>query len=145
MLKSPRARRMRDLMTASTVFRYLVVGVDRLDYSKGLEERFIGFERFLADNPQMRRQVLMLQIAPVSREAVEAYQEIRGRLDALSGRINGEFSDVDWNPFRYVNHNYRRDELAAVTRADVQAQAQRYLTDAAAITIRVLPKAAAAP
>jgi len=114
MLKSPRARRMRDLMTAATVFRYLVVGVDRLDYSKGLEERFIGFERFLADNPQMRRQVLMLQIAPVSREAVEAYQEIRGRLDALSGRINGEIADVDWNPFRYVNRNYRRDELAGI-------------------------------
>ena len=114
LLKSPRARRMRDLMIASTVFRYLVVGVDRLDYSKGLEERFMGFERFLADNPDMRRQVLMLQIAPVSREAVEAYQEIRGRLDALSGRINGEFADVDWNPFRYVNKNYRRDELAGV-------------------------------
>lgn len=114
MLKSPRARRMRDLMTAATVFRYLVVGVDRLDYSKGLEERFIGFERFLADNPEMRRQVLMLQIAPVSRESVEAYQEIRGRLDALSGRINGEFADVDWNPFRYVNRNYRRDELGGI-------------------------------
>ena len=114
MLKSARARRMRDLMTAATVFRYLVVGVDRLDYSKGLEERFIGFERFLADNPEMRRQVLMLQIAPVSREAVEAYQEIRGRLDALSGRINGEYADVDWNPFRYVNKNYRRDELGGI-------------------------------
>ncbi|THD61875.1 trehalose-6-phosphate synthase [Phenylobacterium sp.] len=114
MLKSPRARRMRDLMAAATVFRHLVVGVDRLDYSKGLEERFLGFERFLVDNPDMRREVLMLQIAPVSRESVDAYQEIRGRLDALSGRINGEFSDVDWNPFRYVNKNYRRDELAGI-------------------------------
>ena len=114
MLKSPRARRMRDLMTAATVFRHLVIGVDRLDYSKGLEERFVGFERFLADNPDMRREVLMLQIAPVSRESVEAYQEIRGRLDALSGRINGEYADVDWNPFRYVNKNYRRDELAGI-------------------------------
>lgn len=114
MLKSSKARRMRDLMTATTVFRNLVVGVDRLDYSKGLEERFMGFERFLADNPDMRREVLMLQIAPVSRESVEAYQEIRGRLDALSGRINGEFADVDWNPFRYVNKNYRRDELAGI-------------------------------
>jgi trehalose 6-phosphate synthase len=62
----------------------------------------------------MRREVLMLQIAPVSRESVEAYQEIRARLDALSGRINGEFADVDWNPFRYVNKNYRRDELAGI-------------------------------
>jgi len=114
MLKSTRARRMRDLMTACTVFRHLVIGVDRLDYSKGLEERFTGFERFLAANPDMRREVLMLQIAPVSRESVEAYQEIRARLDALSGRINGEFADVDWNPFRYVNKNYRRDELAGI-------------------------------
>jgi trehalose 6-phosphate synthase len=114
MLRTPRARRMRDLMTAATVFRHLIVGVDRLDYSKGLEERFLGFERFLADNPDLRREVLMLQIAPVSRETVGAYQEIRARLDALSGRINAEFSDVDWNPFRYVNRNYRRDELGGI-------------------------------
>ncbi|MEO8112975.1 MAG: trehalose-6-phosphate synthase, partial [Phenylobacterium sp.] len=114
MLRSPRARKMRDLMTACTVFRRLIVGVDRLDYSKGLEERFLGFERFLADNPDIRREVLMLQIAPVSRESVEAYQEIRARLDSLSGRINGEFADVDWQPFRYVNKNYRRDELAGI-------------------------------
>jgi trehalose 6-phosphate synthase len=114
LLKSPRARRMRDIMTASTVFRHLIVGVDRLDYSKGLEERFIGFERLLATHPDLRREVLMLQIAPVSREGVEAYQEIRGRLDALSGRINGEFADIDWAPFRYVNKNYRRDELAGI-------------------------------
>jgi trehalose 6-phosphate synthase len=116
MLRGATARRMRDLMSASTVFRSLIVGVDRLDYSKGLEERFMGFERYLADNPDMRREVLMLQIAPVSRESVEAYQEIRGRLDALSGRINGEFADIDWAPFRYVNRNYRRDELAGIYR-----------------------------
>ena len=114
MLKSSRARRMRDLMTACTVFRHLIVGVDRLDYSKGLEERFLGFERFLTEDPDLRREVLMLQIAPVSRESVEAYQEIRGRLDGLSGRINGEFADVDWAPVRYVNKNYRRDELAGI-------------------------------
>jgi trehalose 6-phosphate synthase len=114
MLKTAKSRRMRDLVTAATVFRHLVIGVDRLDYSKGLEERFLGFERFLADNPDLRREVLMLQIAPVSREAVGAYREIRARLDALSGRINGEFSDVDWNPFRYVNRNYRRDELGGI-------------------------------
>ncbi len=114
MLKSARARRMRDLVAAASVFRHLIVGVDRLDYSKGLEERFLGFEHFLSDNPDMRREVLMLQIAPVSRESVEAYQEIRGRLDALSGRINGEFADIDWAPLRYVNRNYRRDELAGI-------------------------------
>jgi trehalose 6-phosphate synthase len=117
LVRSAKAIRMRDIMGACTVFRHLIVGVDRLDYSKGLEERFMAFERFLADNPDLRREVLMLQIAPVSREGVEAYQEIRGRLDALSGRINGEFSDIDWAPFRYVNKNYRRDELAGIYRA----------------------------
>jgi len=117
MLKGARARRMWDLMTASTIFRKLIVGVDRLDYSKGLEERFLGFERFLASHRDLSRQVLMLQIAPVSREGVEAYQEIRARLDALSGRINGEYADIDWAPVRYVNKNYRRDELGGIYRA----------------------------
>jgi trehalose 6-phosphate synthase len=117
LVRSPRAVRMRDIMTASTVFRHLIIGVDRLDYSKGLEERFLGFERLLASHPELPREVLMLQIAPVSREAVDAYQEIRARLDSLSGRINGEYADIDWAPFRYVNRNYRRDELAGIYRA----------------------------
>ncbi|HEX5380475.1 MAG TPA: trehalose-6-phosphate synthase, partial [Phenylobacterium sp.] len=117
MVDSPSALRTYDIMMAHTAFRRLIVGVDRLDYSKGLEERFLGFERFLADNPDMRREVLMLQIAPVSRDAVDSYQEIRARLDSLSGRINGEYADIDWNPVRYVNRNYRRDELAGVYRA----------------------------
>ncbi|CAN5830142.1 alpha,alpha-trehalose-phosphate synthase (UDP-forming) [soil metagenome] len=117
MAKSERAWRTYNVMMAHTAFRSLIVGVDRLDYSKGLEERFTGFEHFLADNPEARRDVMFLQIAPVSREGVEAYQEIRARLDSLSGRINGEYADIDWNPVRYVNKNYRRDELAGVYRA----------------------------
>ena len=117
MAKSERAWRTYNVMMAHTAFRSLIVGVDRLDYSKGLEERFAGFEHFLAANPDVRREVLFLQIAPVSREGVEAYQEIRARLDSLSGRINGEYADIDWNPVRYVNKNYRRDELAGVYRA----------------------------
>ena len=112
-----RAWRLHDIMAAHTMFRQLIVGVDRLDYSKGLEERFLGFEHFLAQNPDLRREVLMLQIAPISRESVDAYQEIRARLDSLSGRINGEYADVDCNPIRYVNKNHRRDELAGVYRA----------------------------
>jgi trehalose 6-phosphate synthase len=111
------AVRTHDVMAAHTAFRKMIVGVDRLDYSKGMEERFLGFERLLADHPELRREVLFLQIAPLSREGVEAYQEIRARLDALSGRINGEYADIDWNPVRYVNRNYRRDELAGVYRA----------------------------
>ena len=114
---SPVAHRAYDRMAAHSVFRTLIVGVDRLDYSKGLEERLLGFERFLQDNPDMGRDVLYLQIAPTSRGEVEAYQDLRARIDALAGRINGAWADMDWTPIRYVHRNYRRDELAGVYRA----------------------------
>ena len=114
---SPRAHHAYDVMAAHSVFRKMIVGVDRLDYSKGLEERLVGVERLLAEHPEFRREILMLQIAPPSRDEVEAYQVERGKLDALSGRINGEYGDMDWTPIHYVNRNYRRDELAGVYRA----------------------------
>jgi trehalose 6-phosphate synthase len=114
---SPVANRSHDRMAANSVFRQLIVGVDRLDYSKGLEERLLGFEQFLEDNPDLRREVLYLQVAPTSREEVEAYQDLRVRIDALAGRINGVWADVDWTPIRYVHRNFRRDELAGIYRA----------------------------
>lgn len=97
--------------------RQMIVGVDRLDYSKGLEERFLAYEQFLTDNPDMLGKVFLLQIATPSRESVEAYQDIRSRLDEVSGRINGHFATVDWVPIRYVNKAHRRDELAGIYRS----------------------------
>jgi trehalose 6-phosphate synthase len=114
---SPAAIRAFDRMAAHSVFRSLIVGVDRLDYSKGLEERLRGFEKFLEDNPLMRREILYLQVAPTSRGEVEAYQDLRERIDALAGRINGVYADMDSAPIRYVNRGYRRDELAGIYRA----------------------------
>ncbi|HZV84566.1 MAG TPA: trehalose-6-phosphate synthase, partial [Brevundimonas sp.] len=114
---SPLGNRTYDRMAASTAFRSLLVGVDRLDYSKGLEERLLGYEQFLADNAAMRAQVLLLQVTPISRDEVDAYQDIRGRLDALAGRINGEYAEMDWQPIRYLNRAYRRDQLAGIYRA----------------------------
>jgi trehalose 6-phosphate synthase len=116
-VESPRARKIYDRMVAHGVFRKTIVGVDRLDYSKGLEERLVGFERFLHDNPDMRREVMLLQIAPLSRDEVEAYQDLRSRLDGLIGRINGAYAEMDFTPIRYVNKSYRRDELAGIYRA----------------------------
>jgi trehalose 6-phosphate synthase len=115
--RSPAARRTYDKMCKSAAGRAMIVGVDRLDYSKGLEDRFLAYERFLADNPDRRTGVFLLQIAPASRADLEDYQEIRLKLEALTGRINGAYADVDWVPVRYVNRNYRRDELAGVYRA----------------------------
>ena len=106
-------RRMRD----SAVGRDLIVGVDRLDYSKGLEERFLGYERFLQAHPEERKEVFLLQIAPPSRGAVGSYQKIRQTLEGLSGRINGAYADTDWVPIRYVNQGYPREQLAGIYRA----------------------------
>ena len=115
------ARKVYDRMMAHSVFRKMVVGVDRLDYSKGLEERLIGYERFLHDHPDLVRETMLLQIAPISRDEVEAYQDLRGRLDGLIGRINGAYAEMDSTPIRYVNRSYRRDELAGVYRASKAA------------------------
>jgi trehalose 6-phosphate synthase len=97
--------------------RQMLLGVDRLDYSKGLEERFQAYERLLADNPQRHGQLFYLQVATPSRGDVDAYQDLRSRLDSISGRINGAHADLDWTPLRYVSRPYRRDQLAGVYRA----------------------------
>jgi trehalose 6-phosphate synthase len=106
-----------DRMVESSNGRDLIVGVDRLDYSKGLQERFGGYERFLDTHPERRARVYLLQIAPPSRSAVQSYRDIRATLDGLSGRINGTHADIDWVPLRYVNQGYPRDVLAGVYRA----------------------------
>jgi trehalose 6-phosphate synthase len=104
-------------MCESLSGRRMIVGVDRLDYSKGLEERFLAYEQFLSDNAGLREKVFLLQIATISRDAVEAYQDMRARLEAVTGRINGRFATMDWVPIRYVTASHRRDELAGVYRS----------------------------
>lgn len=117
LVNSTAAKRTAEAMTVSANGRRMILGVDRLDYSKGLEERFLGYERFLVEHPEERKEVFLLQVAPPSRGAVETYQRIRASLEGLSGRINGEHADLDWVPIRYVNRNYPRDVLAGVYRA----------------------------
>ncbi|GGO97909.1 alpha,alpha-trehalose-phosphate synthase (UDP-forming) [Stakelama pacifica] len=114
---SPAARLAFRQMRDSAVGRDMIVGVDRLDYSKGLEERFRGYERFLERHPEERKEVFLLQIAPPSRAGVESYQKIRTTLEGLAGYINGRYADVDWVPIRYVNQGYPRDQLAGIYRA----------------------------
>ncbi|HEX9932947.1 MAG TPA: alpha,alpha-trehalose-phosphate synthase (UDP-forming) [Allosphingosinicella sp.] len=114
---SPAARAAEERMVLSAAGRQTIIGVDRLDYSKGLEERFLGYRRFLEEHEDCRGKVFLLQIAPPSRGEVHTYEIIRERLDELSGRINGEFAEVDWVPIRYVNQGYPREELAGFYRA----------------------------
>jgi trehalose 6-phosphate synthase len=114
---SDKARTAFERMRRSAEGRTTLIGVDRLDYSKGLEERFLGYRRFLEDNEDCLGKLFLLQIAPPSRGEVATYAEIRERLDELSGRINGEFAEVDWVPIRYVNQGYGREDLAGFYRA----------------------------
>ena len=99
-----------------TTARRHVIGVDRLDYSKGLPDRFRAFRRFLEDYPQYHKAVTLMQIAPPTREAVGAYSDIREQLESLTGAINGKFGDFDWTPLRYIHRNVPRDILAALLR-----------------------------
>lgn len=98
-------------MRAELAGRQLVLSVDRLDYSKGLRQRFLAFERFLHDNPHRHHQVVFTQIAPPSRGDIQTYREIRHELEAEAGRINGRFADLDWVPLRYLNRSFPRPAL----------------------------------
>jgi trehalose 6-phosphate synthase len=104
-------------MRASLMGRRLIVGVDRLDYTKGLTERFAGFEQFLENSPVNHGKVTFLQIAPVSRADVLAYGEIRRSLEHCAGRVNGTFGEVDWTPIRYINRNYGHATIMGFLRA----------------------------
>jgi len=94
----------------------LILGVDRLDYSKGLINRFQAYEHLLCEFPEHQRAVTLMQIAPTSRGEVVQYQEIRQELEAKAGRINGTYADFDWTPIRYLNKGFSRKILAGFYR-----------------------------
>jgi trehalose 6-phosphate synthase len=95
----------------SVVSRKLITGVDRLDYTKGLLERFRAYERLLELYPHYHRYVVFMQIAEPSRADVPQYQALRRSLEALAGEINGRHSDYDWVPLRYINKGFARSTV----------------------------------
>ncbi|MEO8299009.1 MAG: trehalose-6-phosphate synthase [Burkholderiales bacterium] len=96
--------------------RRLLVGVDRLDYSKGLPQRLRAFRELLATYPEARMSATLIQVASPTREAVMAYEDIRKQLEGLSGEINGEYGELDWMPVRYIHRTWSRRRLAALYR-----------------------------
>ena len=104
-------------MTASLLGRKFMIGVDRLDYSKGLVERFAAYQSFLESYPENLGKITFMQIAPLSRTDVRAYAEIRQSLEQAAGRINGRFADADWTPIRYLNRNIPHSALMGYLRA----------------------------
>ena len=97
--------------------RHLVLGVDRLDYTKGLLLRMEAFERFLETYPEMHGDVTLLQIATPSRTGVPAYDRLRRDMDEITGRINGRFAHGAWAPVRYRYQSFTQEELAVLYRA----------------------------
>ncbi|QUS36400.1 alpha,alpha-trehalose-phosphate synthase (UDP-forming) [Falsirhodobacter algicola] len=103
-------------MRRSLAGRDLIIGVDRLDYSKGIPQRILGFERFLDLNPDRAGHVTLLQIAPSSRSEVPEYRDMQSEVEALAGHVNGTRGRIDWTPIRYVNQSVERGALAGLYR-----------------------------
>jgi trehalose 6-phosphate synthase len=96
--------------------RRLIIGVDRLDYTKGLYRRFRAVERLLAAHEEFRGTVEFLQIAPPTRSELHQYRAIKDELEQHAGRINGVYADYDWVPIRYLHKPYSRRMLTGFFR-----------------------------
>jgi trehalose 6-phosphate synthase len=104
-------------LVASLANRSMIIGVDRLDYSKGIGLRMRAFEQFLTAYPRWRGAVTYLQITPRSRSEIREYAEMERRISEDVGRINGRYGEVSWTPIRYVNRPYSRGALAGLYRS----------------------------
>jgi trehalose 6-phosphate synthase len=96
--------------------RTMIIGVDRLDYSKGLGLRVRAFEHFLTEYPRWRGAVTYLQITPRSRSDIREYADMERRISETIGRVNGRYGEASWTPIRYVNRPYSRSVLAGLYR-----------------------------
>lgn len=101
--------------------RALIIGVDRLDYSKGIPQRLQAFEHLLENYPANRGRVTLMQIAPPSRTDVQQYVDLTQKLETMAGRINGRFAEFDWVPIRYLNKSFNRRTLTGFYRSSAVA------------------------
>jgi len=95
-------------------YRKIILGVDRLDYTKGIPERLRAYARFLRNSPEWHGKVVLIQVAVPSREQVPKYGRLRKEVDELIGQINGDWSTPDWSPITYVRRSLPQSELAAL-------------------------------
>jgi trehalose 6-phosphate synthase/phosphatase len=99
---------------AGTPGQRLLLGIDRLDYTKGIPRRLLAYEQLLRDNPELRGRVRLIQVAVPSRDGVPSYQRFRQEIDEIVGRINGEHATVDWTPIRYLHQSVSPVQLVAL-------------------------------
>ena len=111
------AKRRYSQIRSEILDRKHIIGVDRLDYTKGIPERLLAFQQLLKDYPENRNKVSFLQVAPLSRENVKAYAQLRRELEELAGHINGAYGLLDWTPVRIMTRGFSRKGLAGLYRA----------------------------
>jgi trehalose 6-phosphate synthase/phosphatase len=95
----------------------LILGIDRLDYTKGIPRRLAAIERLLDDHPEWRRNVRFVQVAIPSRGTVSAYKVFRREVERLISRINGRFASPTWTPIHYMHQSLSQEDLVAFYRA----------------------------
>jgi trehalose 6-phosphate synthase/phosphatase len=95
----------------------LLVGIDRLDYTKGIPRRLLAYEHLLVRHPELREHVRLVQVAVPSRTGVGAYRGLRETVEALVGRINGQFATPTWSPVTYLARGLSEREVADLYRA----------------------------
>ncbi|MDX1656240.1 MAG: alpha,alpha-trehalose-phosphate synthase (UDP-forming) [Candidatus Competibacteraceae bacterium] len=117
LVENPEVQEHTRRMHKTLIGKRLLIGVDRLDYSKGLPQRLEGLEQLLDIYPEHQGKVCLLQMAAASRGDVPEYQAIRRQLEMLSGRINGRFGTYDWVPIRYQNQTVDRVTLVGLLRS----------------------------
>ncbi len=96
--------------------RQFLLGVDRLDYTKGIVQRMQAMEQLLDDHPELRGHVTLVQISAPSRVNIPEYAQERERLDSLVGKINGKFGEVHWMPIHTLHRPYSQQDLAQLYR-----------------------------
>jgi trehalose 6-phosphate synthase len=96
--------------------RHLILGVDRLDYTKGIPHRLRAFREALVRCPELRRKVTFIQVVVPSREDIPKYNELKSEIDRLVGEINGEFTESGWVPIHYIFRSLRQNELLSYYR-----------------------------
>jgi len=110
--ESPRVRdRAQRLRRSFGENHRIILGVDRLDYTKGLLQRILGFERYLERNPSAHRNVSLVLIAVPSRTKIREYSELKRQVDEQVGRIIGRFSGEGWVPIRYLYTQFETEDL----------------------------------
>jgi trehalose 6-phosphate synthase len=115
--EGPESQAMYAQMRTEYSRRRVLLGVERMDYSKGLPQRFKAFRLLLQNYPENLGRATLIQIAAPSRESVDAYATLRLELESLSGAINSQFGELDWMPMRSIHRNVARKRLPGLFRA----------------------------